>query len=134
MTESEIRNLIVSTYLTEFSSQFSIAIDNIKFTPPNPPVKWVRISVKFNTGSQQTLGEKPNRKFIHSGLIFIQVFTPINTGTDENDSLATESKNLLDGEHIQDLWMYNGRIETQPSDDQWYQQNVVIEFKFEDTR
>lgn len=134
MTESEVRNLIVKTYLTEFDGQFTIATDNRKFKKPNPSEKWVRISVQFNDGFQESLGIKTNRKFVGFGLIFIQVFTPINKATDDNDSLARSSKILFDGEHIQQVRFFNGRIETIGSTGEFYQQNVVVEFEFEDIR
>ena len=38
MTESEVRNLIVSTFMNEFEEDFPIAVDNRKFTPPNPQI------------------------------------------------------------------------------------------------
>lgn len=134
MTESEVRNLIVSTFMNEFDGDFPIAVDNKKFTQPNPPVNWQRIAVQFNTGFQESLGIKTNRKFSGLGLVTMQVFTPINKGTDENDSLARASKILFDGEHIQQLRFFNGRIETIGPDKEWYQQNAVVEFEFEDIR
>ena len=134
MTESEVRNLIIKTYLTEYDGDFPIATDNLKFTKPNPPEKWVRISVQFNDGFQESLGIKTNRKFSGLGLLFIQVFTPINTATDENDSLARASKILFDGEHIQQVRFFNGRIDTIGPDGEFYQQNAIVEFEFEDIR
>lgn len=135
MTEQEVREAIVSRYLNQFSAQFPIAIDNVSFSPPETPSKWARINVQFNNGSQDTLGRPGNRKFLSSGVVFIQVFTPINTSTNGNDTTARESKILLDGIRIDDLWLYNGRVVTVGnSDSKYWQQNVVIEFDFEDTR
>lgn len=135
MTPTEARNTIVSRYLVQYNGQFPIATDNIKFTTPNPSEKWVRVHVKFTEGNQSSLGKTGNRKFLKSGILFIQIFTPINTSTDENDTLANESLNLFDGERLEQLWLYNGRIETIGSGSkEFYQQNVVVEFKFEDIR
>jgi len=133
MTPTEARNAMTSKYLVEYSGQFPIAIDNQIFTQPKPAEKYVRVTVKFNVGSQHTLGRKGNRKFVKLGLLFIQIFTPINTGTNENDILANDSLELFDGESLGRLWFYNGRIETGANDGVYYQQNVVVEFEFEDT-
>ncbi len=134
MTESEVRNLLATTYLTEFSGDFPIAIDNLKFDPPNPKTKWVRFGVQFNNGYQESLGRKTNRRFTGSGFVVMQVFTPINKATNENDILAYNSKVLFDGEHIEQVRLFNGRTSTIGSDGEWYQQNVVIEFEYEDIR
>lgn len=134
MTPSEVRNAIAARYLNEYNGDFPIALDNLKFTKPNPNVKWVRVNVQFNGGFQSSLGKTGNRKFVKFGLLFIQVFTPANKATDENDTLADDSLNLFDGERLEQLWLYNGRIDTIGSDGEFYQQNVIVEFEFEDIR
>jgi hypothetical protein len=133
MTPKEVRNAIVTRYLTEFSGQFEIALDNQDFTPPETgeDVKWARVSVQFNTGNQESLGIVNNRKFVKQGLVFIQVFTPSGHATNDNDDLAESSLNLFEGVRLGDLWFNNGRITTIGSDGEWYQQNVVLEFTFE---
>jgi hypothetical protein len=133
MTPTEVRNEIMKRYLNEFTGQFSIAFDNKKFDKPDGE-KWVRLNIMFNSGSQDSLGKATNRKFIKQGLVFVQVFTPSNKGTNENDDLCNSSLNLLDGVRINDLWMYNGRINTIGSDGEFYQQNAVVEFEFENIR
>ncbi len=131
MTATEVRNAIMARYLNAFSGQFVIALDNQLSETAD---KWVRLTVNFNDGSQNSLGTAGTRKFLKTGLIIIQVFTPINTGTDENDNLAVDSANLYDGVRLQDLWMYNGRIVTIGADGEYYQQNAIIEFDYEDIR
>lgn len=133
MTPTEVRNEIMKKYLDEFTGQFPIALDNKKFEKPDG-VKWVRLTILFNSGNQDSLGNEGNRKFVKRGLIFIQVFTPINKGTNANDDLCNSSLNLLDGVKINDLWMYNGRIKTVGSDGEFYHQNVVVEFEFQNIR
>jgi len=134
MTPTEVRNAITSRFLIEYNTQFHIAVDNQIFEVPNPAVKYARVVVKFNTGNQHTLGQKGNRKFVKQGLLFVQILTPINTGTNENDTLAQSTLELFDGETLGKLWFYNGRIETERSDGVYYSQNVVVEFEFEDIR
>jgi hypothetical protein len=133
MTPKEARNAIFARYLTEFDGQFPIALDNQPFTPPETGdgVKWARVSVKFNDGTQSSLGKSGNRKFEKYGLLFVQVFTPTGHATNDNDELAEESLDLFEGERLGDLWFNNGRIVTVGSDDEWYQQNVVLELTFE---
>lgn len=134
MTPTEARNALMARYLDEFTGQFPIALDNQIFERPNSPTRWVRFNVQFNDGNQDTLGRAGNRKFLKLGLVFIQIFTPVNEATNANDGLANDSLNLMDAIRIDDLWTYNGRIETVGSDGEYYQQNAVLEFEFEDIR
>ncbi len=133
MTPTEARKEIMKRYLSEFSGQFPVAIDNKKLEKPDG-VKWVRLTILFNDGNQDSLGKVGNRKYVKRGLIFVQVFTPINKGTNTNDDLCNSSLNLFDGVRISDLWMYNGKINTIGPDGEFYQQNVVVEFEFENIR
>jgi hypothetical protein len=133
MTPKAVRNAIMARYLTEFSGQFEIALDNQPFTPPETGsgVKWVRVSVRFSGGAQSSLGRSGTRRFQKQGMLFVQVFTPTGHATNDNDDLAEDSLNLFEGEKINDLWFYNGEIKTIGSDDEWYQQNVILEFNFD---
>lgn len=134
MDPKEVRNQIIIRFRTQYLGQFPIALDNQKFDKPDTLQKWARLNIQFNEGSQHSLGKTGNRKFHRSGLIIVQVFTPSNKGTNDNDELAEGIVNLFDGEHIQDFWMYDGRVRTVGSDGEYYQQNAVIEFTFEDIR
>lgn len=134
MTPKEVRNEITKRYLT-LLNQFPIAITGHAFDPPKDPAPWVRLTIIFNDGRQSSLGDIGNRKFIKSGFVNAQIFTPSGTGTDKNDEMAQDSLNLLDSIRIdQKLWMYNGKIQTIGDSGGYYQQNVVIEFNFEDIR
>ena len=88
MTPKEVRNEIVKRFLAQFTGQFAIAVTGHRFVPPQIPAPWVRISVIFNEGGQTSLGVKGNRRFQKSGFVNVQVFTPVNKGTDQNDVLS----------------------------------------------
>lgn len=133
MTPIQVRNEIEKAYLAEYNGQFPIAIDNKRLDRPNEDT-WVRLSIQFNDGKQGSFGITGNRKFLKYGFIYVQVFTPANEGTDDNDILVENSMNLFDGTRIEQLWMYNGKVKTVGSDGQFYQQNAVIEFSFENIR
>lgn len=135
MTPKEVRNEIVKRFLAQFTGQFAIAVTGHRFVPPQIPAPWVRISVIFNEGGQTSLGVKGNRRFQKSGFVNVQVFTPVNKGTDQNDDMAQNILAFLDGESMgHGLWLYDGSIKTIGDKDDYYQQNVVIEFNFEDIR
>jgi hypothetical protein len=134
MTPQEVRNEIMVRFRTEFVGQFPIALDNQKFTKPDTPTKWARLSIIFNTGSQFSLGKVGNRRFQRLGLVIVQIFTPANSGTNDNDTLAKSVVDLFDGVRISDLSLYSGRVTTVGNDGEYYQQNAVIEFDFQEIR
>jgi hypothetical protein len=131
MTPVEARNTLIKKYFDTFSGQFPILTDNQLGKPPESPLKWVRIAVKFDDGNADSLGSKGNRRYLRAGTLNIQVFTGANKGTDENDELAEDSIAIYDGEKFGDLWLFNGRVETVGSDGEYYHQNSIIEFNFE---
>jgi len=134
MTEMEVRNEILKKFLSEFNGDFPIETDNKILNKPATPATWVRINVKFNKENQDSLGIIGNRRYKGLGLIIIQVFTPINKGTNDNDTTANACKVLLDGIRIGSLHIYNGGVRTIGSDGEYYQQNVNFEFQFENIR
>jgi hypothetical protein len=133
MTVSEVRNAIMSRYLNQYTGQFTIALDNQIADAPDDE-EWVRLTVNFTDGFQDSLGKEGNRRYLKRGMIFIQVFFPMNKGTNNSDTLAEDSANLFDGVRINDLWMYNGRVRTIGSDGEFYQQNAVVDFEYENVR
>ena len=133
MTVTEVRNYIMEMYLAEYDGQFTIALDNKIATAP-PGEEWVRLTINFEDGFQDSLGTAGNRKYLKTGTIFVQVFFPINKGTDDSDTLVGNSANLFDGVRIEDLWMFNGRVKTIGSDGEFYQQNAIIDFEFQNVR
>lgn len=135
MTPKQARNTIQEAYLTSAVIAVDhIALDNQDFDPSDDESLWVRLHVKFNDGGQDSLGKLGNRRFGKIGFVYIQVFSKKGGATDDNDEIANNSLDVFDGERLGDLWFFNGRIETIGSGDVWYQQNVSIEFKFENIR
>ena len=134
MKANEARRLLTSRFLNAFDSLYYVAVTNIRNDPPDIPVEWMRYNILFNEGNQDTLGRQPNRRFIKIGLITIQVFTPMNKGTNLNDTICELVQENQDAITLDELWTYNGRIQTVGNDGEYYQQNVVVEFEFQDTR
>lgn len=137
MTEAEARNAIIKLFLAEFPllhPTIPIAVAGKEFTKPELPNPWVRISVNFNLGNQDTQGQPGNRKFTRMGMAFVQVFTAKDKGTDLSDQIVNNSLNILDGVRLERLWLYNGSPVTLPEEPDYYRQNATVEFRFENIR
>jgi hypothetical protein len=137
MTHEEARNAIMQRFLDEFEGEFPIALPNQPFTQPEPAagVKWVRLDMRFASGGQETLGAAGGRKFLHGGTAVVQVYTPNGDATNDNDELAKRALNLLDSVRVSaSLWTDGGRVVTVGTDGEWYQQNMIVNTHFEETR
>lgn len=134
MTEAEIRQALLSRFLVEFESTMPVETDNLEFSKPTDGSKWARATVQFNDESQDTYGRPTNRKFLGMGFFTVQIFTPINESTMENDTISNQVKNHMSPVRINDLWTFNGRVLSVGRSDRYWQQNVVIEFNSENIR
>lgn len=131
----EARDFLQKHFLTEYAGDFPISLDNQPSKTPDIPEKWVRVIIRNNDSSQSSLGRKNNRKFEHLGIIIIQVYTPVNKGTKENDLLSSEIADLMGSFHEGSLWTQESIIRSIGNDDRgYYQQNVVTEFTYEETK
>jgi hypothetical protein len=132
MTLTEARNAIVTRLIA--AGYFStLSVDN-QFRDPGTSAIWARIVVLPNTGRQITLGKTGARRFDTEGVAIIQVFTRANTGTNTNDGLAEQVRDLFDGVSFDGVWTFGGAVRTIGSDGAYWQQNVEIQFRFEKTR
>lgn len=132
MTLKEARNIILKRYLDAYRDSMKVATTNKFFEPPVE--KWARIIVLPNGGGQESLGKAGNRKFKYIGLITIQIFTLNGKGTNGNDILAQDSLELMDSFSSGTLNTHSGGIFPVGTDGEYYQQNVVIEYNFENIR
>jgi len=134
MTPKEARNAMQAKFLADWGSTTPIALDNQPFDPPDDDSSWVRFTVIFNGGEQAALGgEDGNRLFRRFGLIVIQVFTRIGVATNTNDDLSYQALKIFEGVEVAGIWFRNGRVTSIPAArEKWYQQNVVLEFEFDD--
>jgi hypothetical protein len=137
VTPKAAKNAIVQRYLDEFEGDFPIALPNQPFSPPVPGagVVWVSLDVRLATGGQDSLGPIGGRRFLSGGVVLAQVSTTSGDATNLNDDTAKAALDLLDGVRLAGgLWTYGGRIVTAGTNGEWYQQNVIVNLQFEETR
>lgn len=134
MSPKEARNAMVQAFIDGSSLPDSlIALDNQKFDPPEDQTSWARIAIQHNDGEQAALGAPPNQYFRRFGFVAIQHFVRIDDATNNLDDLCYESLQIFEGQHIQTIWFRNGRIVYVPvQEEKWYQQNVLVEFIYDD--
>ena len=106
-------------------------------TGPQPPdAAWARISILHNLSTQAALSpENDKRRYTDSGIITVQVFTPIgNQGLQLNRQLAPIARKAFQGKRTIDgnIWFRNVAIVEVGADAHWHQFNVVSEFEYDE--
>jgi hypothetical protein len=61
---------------------------------------WARLTVRETVSAQESLGNKGTRRYRRSGLLFVQIFAPIDKGTKTTKSLAEQVRSIFEGETI----------------------------------
>ncbi len=128
-TLNEAREAIYETFNTAWAAQTDLTFDSEKFTPPED-ASWVRLSVRHNASTQETLGAVGNRKFLRSASCFIQIFTAIDEGVATADGLVETARAVFEGTSISGTTIrFNDVIVREEGRDKsWFQ--FVIEATF----
>lgn len=104
-------------------------------TAPDPLRPWARYQLKENLSNQATLAPTGSRRFDRLGLILVQVFAPISKGGGVvlADQLAEIAREAYEGKGTSSgIWFLNCRVNDIGVDKNWYQKNMIAEFRFQE--
>lgn len=104
--------------------------------PPKTAVPWLRVKVQHTYGQQATLANEIGaRRFRKSGIVLLQIFTPLGSSLREPDRLGILLNNALEGASTpHDVFLRNVRMNEIGSDGHWFQVNVVADFEYDSVR
>jgi hypothetical protein len=108
-------------------STTTIAWGNADFDTPNN-ASWVR----FNILNGSTTYRAFDRLRSHTGIINVQIFAPVNSGTHALRGYADLILAIFDGVEFDDIACDVASIETVGTDDKFHQINVNIPYRRED--
>ncbi|WP_299085064.1 phage tail terminator-like protein [uncultured Paraglaciecola sp.] len=95
---------------------------------------WVRLVSRLAVSGQRSLGQSGNRKYDRNGIIFVQVFSPINQGSSSGTALAKQIEDLYEGERFNGVVGQDSIIRDIGPDGEWYQLQVEINFTYEEIK
>lgn len=98
---------------------------NRKFDPPEDKI-WARFSTVGGEGSFGELGHKWIRQ---RGVVVIQLFAPLNTGTADIDALAEDIKETFSGSTYGYLELAAGSWNEVPTTTDFYHINVNLPYR-----
>ena len=134
MTANEAKIAVITMFTTGWNNATLIDAENEKFTEPESD-PWVRITIRNLPGGQSTMGKDGNRKYERKALVFIQVFTPVGTGTADADLLAQDAQTILESKRLSiQSWTGNATIREVGAEGKWYAINVETELNYEEIK
>jgi hypothetical protein len=127
----QAREAVYQRFVDQYTST-PFTFENESFSPPE--TAWVRISVRNTAGGQETLGRLGNRRFRRSATIVVQVFTPLDAGMSEGDTLANEVLGIFEAVEFGDLDTNDGLVRESPSDGKWNIHIVQVSFQYDEIK
>lgn len=139
----QARDAIEKRWLAAWGDTTAYTFDNEKLLPPAVVAanaasadidSWVRLVVRHIISNQETIGAEGNRKFERQGKIVIQVFTPVDKGTADADTLVIAAGAVFEGTRFEGLVCYAATPIEIGVAERWYQTNVEVPFTYYDTK
>lgn len=119
------------------SAQLPVLYPDTKSVPPTTGKGWVRVMVQHGSGGQATLSNAAGRRrFRHTGIVFVQIFTDRGDGMVLADQLASVAKNAFEGVTTDPgrVTFYRVRVREVGPDGQWFQTNVLADFEYDEVK
>ena len=133
-TLNEARGRIYQDFVTAWGSTSPFTFDNEAFNQPSGP--WVRLTVRHNASQQESLGPINRRKFERGGSVFIQCFTPLDSGAASADNLASVARAAFEGRTLtpENIRFTEVIVREIGPSEEWYQVNVEALFTYTETK
>lgn len=134
-TLNEAREAIYSRFVDNYTGVASsrITFDNEEFEAPTTG-NWVRLMIVSTSRTQTTLGRSGNRRFLSTGIVLVQVYTRVNTGLQDSDSLTREVAELFEGVSFSGVDFNSAFSREIGPQGPWYMAVVEAEFSFEEIK
>lgn len=116
----------------------SVRWQGVTYDGPPPVTKpYATHTIRHAKSQQITFGPPGQRRFLRPGVIAVQVFTPLanSQGLSLAEKLAIIARDAYEGKATTGgIWFRNARINEVGPDGTWYQQNMVVEFEYDEIK
>lgn len=98
------------------------------------PDPWARITVQHSQGNQASLVNHLGRqRYEQTGVVTIQIFTPLGTGLSLNQKLSKIAADAFRGKKTPGgVWFRNVRPNEVGESGAWFQTNILAEFEYDE--
>lgn len=135
VTLAVAREAIYEKWATDWGATSPYVFDNEKFDSPSSAA-WVRVAVRHQTSTLECIGGTGNNTYMRSGVVFVQVFTPVDQGTAEADSLSQAARAIFEGITLSSnaIRFNNVTIREIGADGSRYQINLECRFDYDERK
>jgi hypothetical protein len=111
-------------------SDLALAFDNVAFKPPSPSKPWLRTTI---LDAEAVKTDLVNR-YRHPGLVVVQVFVPIQSGTRGGRALADQVASLFRSVTVSGIFFRTPSLQrVGDTSDGWFQMNVNVPFFWDES-
>lgn len=134
----DARETIYQAFITAWGATSPITLDNEAFQPP-ADTAWVRMAVRHNVSTLECIGGSGYggmNSYQRAGIVFLQVFTPLNQGTREADTLAQAARAIFEGKTFSSnaIRFNNVVVREIGPDGSWFQVNLEADFQYDERK
>lgn len=138
VTLVDARETVYQRWIDQWGVTTPTTFDSEKFVPPEG-LAWVRVAMRHSGSRLEAIGGTGAggmNKFQRRGAVFIQIFTPINKGTREGDTLAQAARAVFEGITLSSnsIRFTNAVVREVGPDGPWYQHNVEAQFNYDERK
>jgi len=135
VTLADARETIYQKWVDDWGATSSFTFDNEKYDNP-ASAPWVRVVVRHRGSTLECIGGSGNNTYQRTGVVFIQVFTPIDQGVAQADSLSQTARAIFEGITLSSnaIRFNNVVVRELGPDNSWYQINLECEFQYDERK
>jgi hypothetical protein len=94
---------------------------------------WARVTVRHNTGAQDTLAAIGLRRFLSGGTVTVQIFTPFGDGHALSDQIVEVVRAAIRATPVvHTVWFHNTSVAEIGQDGPWFNVNVEAVFRYQE--
>lgn len=118
------------------STGWPVHYEDVRKQRSTDEIPWITVTMQHSSGFQSTLsGAQGARTFSRLGLLTFQIFTPVGRGLQESYDLAKVVVDAFEGTATPGgVWFRNVRLNEVGRDGEFFQLNVVVEFRYDEVK
>lgn len=128
MSYADERDAICSRFEAHWASRTPLAWPNRGFAVP-PEREWIRLTILDGDTRQVSIGSPGANIHRHSGVIVIQVFVPIDSGTRTARDLADQAAAIFRNQRFDGIRCDVPSVREIGPDGVWFQVNMSCPFR-----
>ncbi|MEM7444292.1 MAG: phage tail terminator-like protein [Pseudomonadota bacterium] len=128
MSYADARDAICGRFDARWAGRTPVAWPNHGFAVPSG-APWVRLTIVDGEARQASLGSPGANLHRHTGVIMVQVFVPIDSGTRTARELADEAAEIFRHQRFDAIRCDVPSVREIGPDDVWFQVNMSCPFR-----